>query len=175
MALTKIFMKVYSDSFFALCFPAVLFFLSLSATPCYGRDVSFTWTANPEQVDGYRLYYKTGSSGAPYNGTNATEGPSPVATGNVTTFTLYGLSDTETYYFTITAYLGTEESGYAEEVVLNPVPVNYPPTASDVTLSTHEDVPLTGVLPAGDAEGAPLTYTLVTSPTKGTAVIPIRS
>jgi len=171
MALTKIFIKVHPDSFYAFCLLPVLFFLSLSATPCYGRDVSFTWTANPEQVDGYRLYYKTGSSGAPYNGTDATEGPSPVATGNVTAFTLHGLSDTETYYFALTAYLGTEESGYAEEVVLNPVPVNYPPTASDVTLSTNEDVPLTGVLPASDAEGAPLTYTLVTSPTRGTASI----
>jgi len=171
MALTKVFMKVHPDSFYAFCLLPVLFFLSLSATPCYGRDVSFTWTANPEQVDGYRLYYKTGSSGAPYTGTDATEGPSPVATGNVTTFTLHGLSDTETYYFTITAYLGTVESGYAEEVVLNPVPVNYPPTASDVTLSTHEDVPLAGALPANDAEGDPLTYTLVTSPTRGTAAI----
>jgi hypothetical protein len=83
-------------------------------------DVSFSWSANPEPVDGYRIYYRTGTSGPPYNGTGATEGSSPVDVGDVTSFTLHGLSEEETYYFSLTAYIGSVESGYAQEVVLYP-------------------------------------------------------
>ncbi len=96
--------------------------LVFNATNSSAGDVTFVWTANSETVEGYRLYYKTGSSGAPYNGTGATEGPSPVVTGNVQTFTLHDLSDTETYYFTLTAYLGAEESNYSDEIVYNSPP-----------------------------------------------------
>lgn len=107
------------------------------------RDVSFVWSPNPESVDGYRIYYKNGGSGPPYDGTGAVEGPSPVATGNVTTFTLHGLSTAETYYFTITAYLGPEESDYAQEVVLLPEGANNtPPTAVIASSATAGSVPL---------------------------------
>jgi len=107
-----------------ICLLTALFSLLLPVAGAFARDVSFIWSPNPESVDGYRIYYKTGSSGPPYNGTGAGEGPSPVATGNVTTYTLHGLSDTETYYFALTAYLGTNESGYSTEIVL---PVASPP------------------------------------------------
>ncbi len=86
----------------------------------YARDISFSWTANAETVDGYKIYYKTVSSGAPYNGTGASEGSSPISLGKVTTVTLHGLSDTATYYFTLTAYAGSVESGYCTEVVVKP-------------------------------------------------------
>ena len=88
----------------------------------FARDITFTWTANPDTVDGYKLYYKTGGSGPPYDGTGALEGPSPVATGNVTTFTLHNLADKETYYFAITATNGTLESDYSEELVSQGAP-----------------------------------------------------
>ncbi len=96
------------------------FFLPLNPPNLSARDVTFTWTANPETVESYKLYYKTGSSGEDYNGVGATEGASPVSTGNVTTYTLHNLSDTETYYFALTAYLSGAESAYSEELVLPP-------------------------------------------------------
>jgi len=107
------------------------------------RSVSFTWSPNPENVDGYRIYYKNGSSGPPYDGTGAHEGPSPVAAGNGTSFTLHGLSTTATYYFTITAYIGSVESDYAQEVVLLPEEAaNTPPAAVISSSATVGGVPL---------------------------------
>ena len=74
-------------------------------TPCYAADVTVQWDANAEpDLSGYKVYYKTGSSGEPYNGIGATEGASPVDVGNVTEFTLHGLTDGITYFFAITAY-----------------------------------------------------------------------
>jgi len=107
------------------------------------RSVSFTWSPNLENVDGYRIYYKNGSSGPPYDGTGADEGSSPVATGNVTSFTLHGLSTTATYYFTITAYIGSVESDYAQEVMLLPEgAANSPPTAVIASSATVGSAPL---------------------------------
>jgi len=63
------------------------------------------------------LIYKTGCSGAPYDGTGATEGDSPIDVGNVTRFTLHGLDDDQTYFFTVSAYDDQErESLYSNEV-----------------------------------------------------------
>ena len=106
---------------------AGVFFLLLPINSVFARDVSFIWSPNSETVDGYRIYYKTGSSGPPYDGTGTVEGPSPVATGNVTNFILHGLSDTETYYFVLTAFLGSLESAYSTEIVL---PANTPAVTS---------------------------------------------
>ncbi len=108
-----------------------LFSLVLFASVVQARDVTFTWTANTDTVDGYRLYYKTGTiGGAPYDGTGATEGNSPVDTGNVTTFTLRGLSDSATYHFVLTAVTGTLESDYSTELTLAPLPTQTPPGIS---------------------------------------------
>ncbi len=104
----------------------IILILALLSTGAFtswvqARDVTLSWTANSEPVDGYRLYYKTGQTGGePYNGTGAVEGDSPISTGDVTTFTLTGLSDTATYYFVITAYAGTQESDYSTELSLLP-------------------------------------------------------
>jgi hypothetical protein len=60
-----------------------------------------TWSPNSSYLvthstvpGGYRVYYKQGSAGPPYNGTDAGGGtqPSPVDVGNVTTFTLSDLA-----------------------------------------------------------------------------------
>jgi len=60
-----------------------------------------TWSPNSSYLvthstvpGGYRVYYKQGSPGPPYNGTDAGGGmqPSPVDVGNVTTFTLSDLA-----------------------------------------------------------------------------------
>lgn len=90
------------------------------ATPAHARDISFAWTANQEQIDGYKLYYDTDTSGAPYQGTGAQEGGSPVTitSGQSTQTTLHGLSDTATYHFSLTAFTSNEESGYSSEITV---------------------------------------------------------
>lgn len=101
----------------ALLGAALLFVPSLS----YARDVSFVWTANPEPVIGYKLYYKGGAdSAAPYAGTGLTEGNAPIVIGNVTSYTVTGLSPSETYHFVLTAYNESEESGYSAVVSVEP-------------------------------------------------------
>jgi hypothetical protein len=96
----------------------MLIFVAAFTSPCAARNAVFSWTANDEQVDGYKLYYKTGSSGPPYNGVGAIGGSSPVLTGNTITYNLQGLADSETYYFALTAFVGGLESGYTGEIVL---------------------------------------------------------
>jgi hypothetical protein len=99
-----------------LCLTLTLLF-SLTA-PTYAQDVTLEWDANTEpDLAGYNVYYKTGSSGPPYNGTGATQGNSPIDVGNITQFTLTGLADGFTYFFVVTAYnTGDVESGYSNEV-----------------------------------------------------------
>ena len=99
-----------------LCLTLTFFFSFAAAT--YALDVTLEWDANTEpDLAGYSVYYKTGSSGPPYNGTGATEGNSPIDVGNVTQFTLTGLPDGVTYLFVVTAYnTGDVESAYSNEV-----------------------------------------------------------
>ncbi|MBW2339730.1 MAG: fibronectin type III domain-containing protein [Deltaproteobacteria bacterium] len=99
-----------------LCLTLTL--VSSFAPPTYAQHVTLEWDANTEpDLAGYNVYYKTGSSGPPYNGTGATEGNSPIDVGNVTQFTLTGLPDGVTHYFVVTAYnTGDVESDYSNEV-----------------------------------------------------------
>ena len=110
---------------FAISLILILSFINV----VHAMDVSFAWDANSEQdVVGYYLYYKTGASGPPYDGTDALEGDSPIyVAGRITTtLTLTGLSDTEDYYFTVTAYDSEDlESGYSNEVVKYAVTPQY--------------------------------------------------
>jgi hypothetical protein len=95
--------------------------------PAMAKRVTLAWEANTEpDLEGYRLYYKTGSSGdrvltnydgagltfvgAPYDGEPAASGfsirkeelPQPDAA--QVRCSLSGLHDDETYYFVVTAY-----------------------------------------------------------------------
>ncbi len=142
-------------------------FISLLTSPwAAARDASFTWTANTEQVDGYRLYYKTGESGGEsYNGTGAQEGNSPVDTGNVTAFTLHGLDDNQTYHFTLTAYRGELESDYSEEVVW--AAAEEPPVATAADHVTSEDQPVSSTVHASNITGLPITYMVTRDTMKG--------
>lgn len=97
---------------------AAMLFIPLQA---YARDISFVWTANQEPVTGYKLYYKSGADTAPpYEGTGLTEGDAPIVLGNVTSYTVTGLSPSETYHFVLTAYNETEESQYSAVVSVQP-------------------------------------------------------
>jgi chitinase len=127
----------------ALLYFNVLFLLSLFVGSAVAADVELAWDANTESdLAGYYLYYKTGSSGAPYNGTEANEGDSPIQVplGDLSdqenpSYTITGLSDTETYFFVVTAYnTDGHESGYSNEVSYQP-----PSTSPLSTLSISGD------------------------------------
>jgi hypothetical protein len=108
---------------------ASIVFILLFSFPSTTRaaDITLAWDANPEDnVGGYKLYYKTGSPGPPYNGTDAYQGPSPIdipvyELGNPSypEYTLTDLRDDQIYYFTVTAYSNQDpnrESGFSNEV-----------------------------------------------------------
>lgn len=90
---------------------------------CYAGDIGLEWDANTEEdLAGYKIYYKTASSGPPYDGTGAAEGDSPIDVGNVTEFTLHNLTEGLTYFIAATAYetaLPPLESGYSNEVFVS--------------------------------------------------------
>jgi len=146
-----------------LLFLTLTLILALVATPAHSADVTLAWDPNSEpDLAGYKVYYKTGSSGPPYDGTGATEGDSPIDVGNVTEFTLHDLTDGVTYFFVVTAH-DTEglESGYSNEV--NTVAGNMPPNGvidtppGDQTIEEGDSVDFTGT--GTDPEGDyPLTY-----------------
>ncbi len=94
-------------TFFAWCIPA------------YSLDITLQWDANTEtNLAGYKVYYKAETSGPPYNGTGAVEGPSPIIVSrNATQYTLYGLNEDVVYFFAVTAYNTNQlESGFSNEV-----------------------------------------------------------
>jgi hypothetical protein len=83
----------------------------------WAMSVSLAWDPSPSpDVSGYRLYYKSGHSGAPYDGTDAYEGPSPIDVGNSTNCAVSSLDGQRTYYFVVTAYNADAESGFSNEV-----------------------------------------------------------
>jgi hypothetical protein len=92
-------------------------------------DITLKWDANTEpNVAGYKIYYKIGSSGPPYDGNGAAEGDSPLViplqglnNPNYPQFKIHGLNEGETYFFVITAYTTDgKESGYSGEVSITP-------------------------------------------------------
>ena len=112
----------------------------------YTADVTLAWASNSEpNLAGYYIYYKSGTSGAPYNGTGVDEGNSPIkiplgafADPANPEYTLHGLSDTETSYLVLTAY-DTEdnESSYSNEVSYQP---STAPTLSSLSVSGSDFV-----------------------------------
>lgn len=102
------------------------------------KDVSFVWSANQEQVTGYKLYYKTGTDlSEPYHGVGLAQGDSPIIVGDVSTYTVTGLADDENYQFVLTAYNDYGESEYSAVVT---IPGSAPETKSvSFTWSPNQD------------------------------------
>ena len=122
---------------------AVVIILLLPAASLAASQVTLAWSANSEaSLAGYRIYYKSGSSGEPYNGSGIIQGTSPVeiplsslADSSNPEVTLTGLAEGTDYYFAATAYdTYGNESGYSNEVVLEagslPSPVVHQVNAS---------------------------------------------
>jgi len=108
---------------------AILFcFQNLS----YAADITLKWAANTEpDLAGYKIYYKNGFSGAPYDGVDIDQGTSPISLTTINPndpnyvdpnnpeLLLTGLDDNEDYFFVVTAYDNEEpynESGFSNEV-----------------------------------------------------------
>ncbi len=130
-------------------------FLVQSAT---AREYSFSWTANPEPVEGYRFYYKNGGEASPpFSGSDANEGISPIDIGNATSFTISGLVENTTYHFAVTAYNGSEESDYSElvSVYFTEIPL----TAVIVADSQEGEAPFTVAFSASESTGEIANYT----------------
>lgn len=124
------FKKMHSFRFSLLClkivaFLSVLFYTNLVSA----AQVTLAWDANTESdLAGYKIYYKTGSPGEPYNGTGADQGPAPIIVPldelmdpDNPEYTLTGLQDEEevVYYFVVTAYDNEDpenESSYSNWV-----------------------------------------------------------
>jgi hypothetical protein len=112
----------------------------------HAADITLGWAANSDSdLAGYYIYYKSGTSGAPYNGTGVREGNSPIKIpiGSLSdpsnpAYTLHGISDTQTTYFVLTAY-GTQgnESGYSNEVYYRP---STAATLSSLSISGRDSV-----------------------------------
>ena len=108
--------------------------------PLSGSDVNLAWDAHAESYqEGYKIYYKTGSSGPPYDGVGADQGPSPIivpiedfSDPNLPDYRVTGLDPFQVYFFAVTAYHGEEfESEYSSEMMLAPA------ILSDIETSSH--------------------------------------
>ena len=110
--------------------PAAILFCFQSSS--YAADITLKWAANTEpDLAGYKIYYKDGFSGAPYDGVDIDQGPSPISLiiddpgdpyyvdPDNPEFLLTGLDDNEDYFLVVTAYDNEEpynESGFSNEV-----------------------------------------------------------
>jgi PKD repeat protein len=135
----------------------------LSTDFAHATDYTFAWSANPEPVEGYKLYYKKGGeAGPPYDGIDSLYGPSPIDIGKLTTFTISGLEDNTTYHFALTAYDGNDESGFSGNITVFPADNSSPdPTleAVIITDSQEGEAPLTINFDAGSSSGTIDNYT----------------
>jgi PKD repeat protein len=135
--------------YISLLFATLFIILPFSGGAAYAMDATLAWDANSEaDLTGYRIYYKTGIPGPPYDGEGASEGGSPISVAaeelknpNTPQYIIHGLSDTETVYLTLTAFNADGmESGYSNEVSLGVA--NQPPVASFTADPPSGEAPL---------------------------------
>src|SRR5262245_43660661 len=90
-------------SFWSLVF--VCGALLLASTMSLASTITLQWDpdVSPDVV-GYKVYYSADSSAAPFSGTGAVQGASPLNVANQTSATISGLDPSRAYYFAVTAY-----------------------------------------------------------------------
>jgi hypothetical protein len=113
-----------------------------------GASVTLAWDANADQIDGYRIYWGT----APRSYQDHYD------VGKVTTFAVPRTFGPGQYFFAATAYLGTAESGYSNEVSMAVLPAPAPTSpqftmiaasqisATDATIVWTTDVDCSGTI-----------------------------
>jgi len=138
---------------------ALFFFIIISAgTNRAEASITLAWQPSTTNADGtpctdlagYKIYYDTDQSGAPYDGAGLAQGDSPItvpvsslADPSNPAFALSGLTTGTTYYIAVTAYdTSSNESGYSNEITsVDPVG-NSPPTAAIGATPTEGIAPL---------------------------------
>jgi len=153
---------------------SLLFFASLATIlfmcpqNVYSVDIVLAWDANAEKdPDGYKIFRR--GEGESYNYDNPVLkvqlnelGENP----QEPTCTIHSLDDNITHYFVVRAFDTTGfESADSNEVCYSS---NAPPTASDQSISTHEDISAYITLRATDVDADTLTYAIVAYPSHGT-------
>ena len=130
----------------------VLIGMLLCASSVFAMDVTLRWdTVTDSDLVGYKIYYKIGGTGTPYDGIGATEGDSPIVMTlsqdenpdpNLVEFTIRGLPDDQRNAFVVTAYDDQNlESGYSDEVNTGlPAPENLLIAAIDGIIASLEKV-----------------------------------
>jgi formylglycine-generating enzyme required for sulfatase activity len=84
--------------------------VALHATASDGA-VLLEWQVAPTAVvQGFRVHYRKGLPGPPWDGDDALNGPSPIDVAGATHATVGGLDNDETYYFAVTAVSASGES-----------------------------------------------------------------
>ncbi|UCH21386.1 MAG: fibronectin type III domain-containing protein [Deltaproteobacteria bacterium] len=98
--------SLQSSAFSSLLLSAIII---CSSSYAAAADVTLAWDPNSEpDLDGYVVYWGTASRYYTFS----------ADVGNNTTYTISGLAEGQTYYFTATAYdSDNNESGYSNEVV----------------------------------------------------------
>ncbi len=121
------------------------------------QDAPVAVTLHATDADGDVLTYAIGT--APAHGSLSGDGASRTYTPDA------GYSGADS--FTFTASDATSTSNVAT-VSITVTHRNHPPHAQDATLATDEDTPVGVDLQAGDADGDPLGYTILSGPAHGT-------
>lgn len=127
---TPIIVAAYSVQGFATCEMELnLYDTSIPETPVLlsiepeHNSLLLTWEGiNIPDLAGYKIYFDNDESGEPYDGTANYQGSnSPVIVGDINEYLLTGLSNSETYFVSITAYDVSEvESPYSNELTNSP-------------------------------------------------------
>ena len=133
-------MKFFSVKIQGIIWLSSVLLLLCTVNNSEALNVTIEWDANAEAVDGYKLHYQADTSGPPFNGTGADQGPSPIDVGNVTTYSVTGLPDGPTYYFSVTAYKGELESGYSNVVSTGSTDTTAPTVTSANPASGSVDI-----------------------------------
>ncbi|TKB07436.1 PKD domain-containing protein [Desulforhopalus sp. IMCC35007] len=156
-------MKMYKIAKYSSTILLTLLAIVLGCSISFAKDYSFSWSANAEPVEGYRLYYKMGGvAGPPFDGTGATEGSSPIDLGKVTSFTISGLLDNTTYHFALTAYNGTDESDYTDVITVFPTVGTVDPLSAKISVDKQSgEAPLTISFDASSSTGVITGYSWV--------------
>ena len=147
--------------------PSLLLLLFFSLTGgAWAKSLTLSWDASPSVVTGYKIYYNSGSSTEPMDGTGAAEGASPIDVGNLLTFTVTGLPDDQDHYFVVTAYDDAgNESDFSNLAHSPAAPVNQAPQLAAIgNKSTTEGANRSFTLSASDADGDTLTFSAESLP-----------